>query len=383
MRGALVAVLLLGSSASGVLLPPPLGSTPWITQTLETNGLFLDPDLAVGPDGTMAITYDQNGLIRFAERTLTGWAAETVAMSAAVNNALAYDATGTPWVAYQSKSVANTNKFYVATRTGWEWTAEQVDEGRLAGYNPKIAVSTSGIVHVLYEVCPVSACELRYAYRDGAGWHIEVLDPGHVLSWKSLAIDTLGRPHVAYCDSPEQLRYAVRGTQGGWTFQDPGPQACGGLSMTLDTLDRPHFAFSTSAEHLGYYLLDNGNWLYEDADPDAPTGWDTSIATDGDNRPHIAYFQVVNRANFNDPTRGHIQYATKSPAGWIRQTPDPEGWNGQGNKRIRVDGDGIPHIVYSYIEGQILSTSLFELRFAEPPLGKALFPIRAAERELP
>ena len=48
-----------------------------------------------------------------------------------------------------------------------------------------------------------STGDLRYAYQDAAGWHLETADSeGYVAICPSLALDGSGYPHISYYDVP-------------------------------------------------------------------------------------------------------------------------------------------------------------------------------------
>ena len=55
--------------------------------------------------------------------------------------------------------------------------------------------------------------ELKYAYQDASGWHIETVDTRGWVGWcASLALDEYGYPHISYHDSYRNydLKYASR-----------------------------------------------------------------------------------------------------------------------------------------------------------------------------
>ena len=51
---------------------------------------------------------------------------------------------------------------------------------------------------------------LKYAYRDSSGWHIEVVDTAGDVGWyTSIELDSLGLPHISYYDwTNGDLKYA-------------------------------------------------------------------------------------------------------------------------------------------------------------------------------
>jgi hypothetical protein len=85
----------------------------------------------------------------------------------------------------------------------------------------------------------------------------------------------------------------------------------GDRSLRMDSNKHLHLAYG--GDHL-YYLYYNGSvWQYELVDSIAGTGKYASLALDGNNRPHIAYY---------DAARGALKYARKIAANWEVFTVD-------------------------------------------------------------
>ena len=118
--------------------------------------------------------------------------------------------------------------------TGSSWYRVTVDFGGTGmGRRGRVYVtgprSESGYPHISYHAFP-EIDELKYAYRDGSGWHRE----GGRVDWNSGGKrrapgtekiarpgDESGSPHISYFDSWgggwEDLKYAYRETvQAGW-----------------------------------------------------------------------------------------------------------------------------------------------------------------------
>ncbi|MFA5862641.1 MAG: hypothetical protein WDA16_13195, partial [Candidatus Thermoplasmatota archaeon] len=94
-----------------------------------------------------------------------------------------------------------------------------------------------------------------------AGWSVSVVDPGYPRGVQSLALDSLGRPHIAYTGDAN-VSYAYRD----------------GLEWRLTTV------------------------MERSVSPD--------IALDASDTPHLCF----NNANLSYPTG--IYYATKTQTGW-------------------------------------------------------------------
>ncbi len=142
------------------------------------------------------------------------------------------------------------------------------------------------------------------------GWLIETIETGGVGNGSSIALDSLGRPHIAYFDfTNNRLKFASRGVSG-WTVEtvDSGGFVGRFPSLALDGSDNPHISYcqcTTSSclrcKDLKYAYYD-GSWHTQLADPsDDDTGGYTSLAL-LNGKPHITYYNY---------STGNLEYTYK------------------------------------------------------------------------
>ncbi len=118
--------------------------------------------------------------------------------------------------------------------------------------------------------------DLKYAWRDGSGWHTETVDSeGYVGKCSSLVLDGAGNPRISYFDDSN------------------------------DTKD-----------DLKYAWRDGSGWHTETVDSQGWVGWYTSLALDGAGNPRISYF---------DDTKDDLKYAWHDGTGWQTETVDSQG----------------------------------------------------------
>ena len=71
-----------------------------------------------------------------------------------------------------------------------------------AGLFPSLKLDSQGYPHVAYYYEGTKDGDLKYAFKDAAGWHLQEVDtPGNVGASSSLALSPDGKFWIAYLDS--------------------------------------------------------------------------------------------------------------------------------------------------------------------------------------
>jgi len=104
--------------------------------------------------------------------------------------------------------------------SGWhvlsiDGSADWPDPYKSVGDHSSIALDSQQYPHISY--CRMEPhYELKYAWKDTDGWHIDVVDStGEVGKWSSIGVDTYGYPHISYYDETNgDLKYAQKNASG-------------------------------------------------------------------------------------------------------------------------------------------------------------------------
>ncbi|MCP4539926.1 MAG: hypothetical protein GY832_22530 [Chloroflexi bacterium] len=203
--------------------------------------------------------YDaSNGDLKYTWHNGDGWQIETVDVNGYVGlyTSLALDGAGQPHISYHD---ATNYDLKYAWRDGTEWHIETVDsEG---GLHTSLALDGMDRPHIShYDRYP--NYDLKYAWRDETIWHIETVDGDEYMHYyyASLALDRVGRPHISYCElnpfiiySPRyctKLKYAWRdGVTWHVEIVDDKGYAGGFTSLALDRAGRPYISYNDSSNH--------------------------------------------------------------------------------------------------------------------------------------
>lgn len=254
--------------ASGSLHYAWYSGTTWITEVVDSAGhIGAFPSLALDDvAGRPHIAYQVGEDLCYAWHSETVWVTETVDALGTLNNSavlaaspahrttggpedvgayvsLALDAAGRPHISYRAPYPHKNLRY--AWFDGTIWVTETVDSSEDTGYATSIALDTAGRPHVSY--CDVFNGGPKYAYYDGASWHVGVVESGlgYWGRYTSLALDESDRPHVAYYDgSNTALKYAYY-SDSGWISETVDSKGDVGSypSLALSAIGLPHVSY--------------------------------------------------------------------------------------------------------------------------------------------
>ena len=191
-------------------------------------------------------------------------------------------------------------------------------------------------------------------------WNIKTIDPGGGIftfygQGNSIAIDSLGRPHISYIYQDDlkgyyYLKYAFWDGNSwqkyliGYPESPLGDTLPGKTTLVLDSDDQPHIICNTS--FTGYTncirYINGATWISENVF----YGSSGSLALDQYDRPHISYahpYSVV-IGNVVVP-RCDLKYAYWDGASWTEQTIEFGGRIGE-ESSLALDSQMHPHIAY-------------------------------------
>jgi hypothetical protein len=289
-----------------------VGST-WQTETVEKSGEGGDTgrftSLALdGADHSHISYHDLKwGDLEYAHYDGSQWHIETVegyGGNFGLSNSLALDAADHPHIAY-SEVGSNWGHLKYAYYDGATWHKEVVDGPPGGDVGQCISLALGGDDHPHISYCDRGNWDLKYAYHDGSQWHIETVDAeGYVGYDTALAVDSSGRPHIAYLAETNQLRYArYDGTQWHIEMVDDDWAPYGGgeyISLALDSHDRPYISYDRAVVYqhsLRLVYFDGAAWQSEVVDTQTLSTIAfpyTSLALDGNDQPHISYYDAAN-----------------------------------------------------------------------------------------
>lgn len=286
------------------------------------------------------------------------WISQTVANGNLGGPSITIDSEDRPRVSYLDADKRNSMH---ASWDGQQWVTDIIEEslaGIMNGYgvNTSIALDSRQLSHVVYPYESVNSdLGLHYAYWNGLNWSVQAIisDTNGYSYYNDLALDAVGRPHLLF-ESSAGLQYAFwTGTE--WLVQTLDSQGGGFFSLALDDHQYPNVSYCKGGVALVYARWDGTIWQKETLDN---VCGNTSIALDSADRPAISYWQ-----DSHSTGQGILKYAQLTSSGWITQEVDPSVSVGY-ETSLALDSHDLPHIsYYDYNAGDLK----YAVGKADPP----------------
>ncbi len=192
-----------------------------------------------------------------------------------------------------------------------------------------------------------------YAYKFEDQWVKETVDSSFGHGWTnyylypSLCLDRYDNPHIAYIHRREDdtchLFYANKISEN-WSIQLLDTiffPSFYHVTIALDTSDYPCIAYEKmeSFRYIRYLHYNGSSWDSSVIDDgNNLSDWGPSLAIDGKNNPHIAYYQGGDAPD-------SVKYVYWDGTDWVFTEID-EGWSEHGSLALCLDSFDYPHIAY-------------------------------------
>lgn len=341
-----------------------LDQTGWITQTLDSSSIATSfTSLAFDNNGYLHIGYFDraSGMLKYAYQDGIGWNLITLGESSGAGYYLSLQISpeGDPWMSYYD---AVNGDLKIGHLEGSTWVSSAVDTvGNVGGYT-SLQFTDAGNASIAYAelFCVDQACgaiTLKLAEQNESEWVIQIIDFCNGSGgFTSLEMDSIGTLHLAYLFqqiSDLHLGYAIR-NQSGWTLSQLESTGQLGVipqpSMALDSQDEPRFSYTLSTGSLEegftpialiYAYPGVSDLITETVDTGVWNGLHSSIALDGEDYPHISYFDGGNQL---------LKYAFLDEGGWHTESVTETNLiTDTGYTDLQLDLLGNPHIIYNQV----------------------------------
>jgi hypothetical protein len=270
---------------------------------------------------------------------------------------LALDQNGHPHLTYlilPDPATGDGQMLYYAHRTAETWISQPVTDAVWSTYSA-LALDDAGLPHIVYHTGDAAGHAIMYSHWTGSAWAAQRVDSSSDAGLAlALAVDSSGRPHVAYFGPPSAGLTYARWTGSAWERRAVDPTAQYSLDMALDSDGNPRLAYYDGLnQRLKYAQWTGSAWDILTL-ADAGDGWGTSLALDADDNPHIGYVHLGAH---------QVRHAQRVDGVWTFQVVDhapPISWQ----VALALDPAGYPHLGY----GEYWANATVKYAYALPPL---------------
>lgn len=266
----------------------------WQISVVDDTRWALYPSLALTSGDSPRISYedaDRSDLM-YAWYDTTGWHRQYIHQTAnqiGQWSSLALDSGDLPRVSYSDESGRDIR---YAWFDGTVWQNEKVAD---MGFASALALDSTGAPHIiLYDAGNGGSGKLYHSWKDGTGWHQELVDPDVGLYAGSVDAEydsqgNLCTGYQRYNEAGSDARYATN-EGGSWAIETAdGDNSVGRFTqLALDSTDQPHLLYyDDTTDTTIYAWRDSTGWHRQDLGVNG--SW-TSLALDSHDHAHIAYW---------------------------------------------------------------------------------------------
>jgi len=266
------------------------------------------------------------------------------------DHAALYDAEGVLHVAFGG------DHLYHARCENTSCTVETVDPADYVGMYASLALDSLGYPHIAYyDAGLMDFCDdekVKYAAWDGSQWTLQVVDEGCTGKYPSLALDDQDVAHISYFDEVSDSLRLADWDGSGWNAYTPSwlpnfefsgyPS-----SLLADINGNLYLAFVAGhpGEALIWHIQKTGDAWGEMMVVDTQTGVNNLAMTlDTGGKPHLSYNVRYLDAGLSAYV-SRLRYSRMLGGDWVAPVEiddmDYLGWTS-----ITVGTDGFPHIAY-------------------------------------
>ncbi len=329
-----------------VILPVKVWAQ-WEAGFVDTTGTVKKCDITVDTNGYPHISYRDGTIgwrLKYAHWDGSEWQIAFVETTESVYGmtSIALDGSGNPHIAFD-KGIWYGEQLWHAWWDGANWQQEGIDslpyDGNVGEWN-SLAFDTVGYPNIAYTYYTNDGnCYLKHAYKDASGWHTQVADSliGDEFKYISMALDNSNHPHISFYDwNVYDLKYAYW-DGATWHIERVDTDGSVGThsSIALDSLGCPHIAYTDGTNGgVKYARWDGSGWQIETVESDIGYGYYTSLSLDANDCPYISSAEYM----------GDLRFAYWDGSTWQIEVVDNTvgcDWTS-----LAIDGSGYCHIAY-------------------------------------
>jgi hypothetical protein len=301
----------------------------WKVDTVDQSGSGRFTSMRIDNKGNVHVAYipeDDRHSLKYAfwDHSLDKWFTMTIAQYASFCT-MVLDSKQRPHISYADQGTgkgAKLRHIYWDGRAEWKQDVVSPKGDAVVGYYTSLALDLHDRpVFSYYDYEGAGGIgftlRLRSVFYVGDHWEVHMVDrqPGSG-KFNSIALDSAGRPHIAYANVKAEwmsLRYASWNGDAWKTETIEGatePTGIFSVNLVIDDKDNPHIAYTDVSHRLVKYASKvNGQWRIEVVDSIRRESYPdrNGIALDSLGNPYVSYF---------DADEGILKVAYRKGAQW-------------------------------------------------------------------